>query len=156
MNKKEISKKKKESLKKNGTLNPHPERISDDGFLEGHFFDPNDLLQVKYEMIRKVEQENFSVTKTTSMFGFSRPSFYRLQETFQKDGLSGLFPKKKGPQDAHKLSAEIMDFLHIEIEKDKSLKARSLKKIIEKRFGLIVHIRSIERALSRRKKKKKN
>ena len=153
MNKK-AQKTKLKSLKQNGTLNPRPDKVNDVKFIDHEFFDPNDLLQVKYEMIRKVEQNETSVSEATSSFGFSRPSFYRLQEAFQKEGLVGLISKKKGPKEAHKLSEEVMDFVQNEIEKDKSLKARKLKDLIQNKFDLTVHIRTIERALSRRKKKK--
>ena len=103
MNKK-AQKTKLKSLKQNGTLNPRPDKVNDVKFIDHEFFDPNDLLQVKYEMIRKVEQNETSVSEATSSFGFSRPSFYRLQEAFQKEGLVGLISKKKGPKEAHKLS----------------------------------------------------
>jgi hypothetical protein len=34
------------------TLNPHPEKVTDPAFGPGGFFDPADLVQVKYEMVR--------------------------------------------------------------------------------------------------------
>ena len=39
-------------LKANGTLNPHTRRVHDALFHDAPFFDPRDLLQVKYEMLR--------------------------------------------------------------------------------------------------------
>ena len=41
-------------LKENRTLNPNPEKVKNPLFREDEFFDPNDMIQVKYEMIRKV------------------------------------------------------------------------------------------------------
>ena len=43
-----------ESLRQQGVLNPHPQRVVDPLFLEGGFFDPRDLVQVKYEMLHRV------------------------------------------------------------------------------------------------------
>ena len=40
-------------LKRTGTLNPHPSSVSDTLFKENPFFDPKDLLQVRYEMLRR-------------------------------------------------------------------------------------------------------
>ena len=37
------------------TLNPHPEKVTDPAFGPGGFFDPADLVQVKYEMVRTAE-----------------------------------------------------------------------------------------------------
>ena len=43
------------SLAESRTLNPHPEAVTDPAFTAGAFFDPADLVQVKYEMVRAVE-----------------------------------------------------------------------------------------------------
>lgn len=152
MNKK--SKGKKVCLKEQGMLNSHPERVRDRLFLENDFFDPQDLLQVKYEMIRKVERDEASVTSSAQDFGFSRLSFYRLSADFKKGGLAALIPERRGPREAHKLTEEIMICLETEIVKDKTLKARALSKLIKERFSIEIHPRSVERALARRKKKK--
>jgi len=37
------------------TLNPRPEKVTDAAFAPGSFFDPADLVQVKYEMVRRSE-----------------------------------------------------------------------------------------------------
>lgn len=145
---------KKLCLKEQGMLNAHPDRVRDQLFLENDFFDPQDLLQVKYEMIRKVERDEASVTSSAQDFGFSRLSFYRLREDFRRGGLAALIPERRGPREAHKLTEEIMVCLETEISRNKTLKARALSKFIEERFGLKIHPRSVERALARRKKKK--
>ena len=35
-------------------LHPHPEHVTDDLFVTREFFDPRDVVQVKYEMLRRV------------------------------------------------------------------------------------------------------
>ena len=70
---------KAESLRQQGALNPHPQRVVDPVFLRGEFFDPRDLVQVKYEMLRRVRVEGAPVTQVVSAFGFSRPVFYQAQ-----------------------------------------------------------------------------
>jgi hypothetical protein len=49
-----------ESLRHQGVLNPHPQKVADPLFLRGEFFDPRDLVQVKYEMLRRVRVEGAS------------------------------------------------------------------------------------------------
>ena len=54
------------------------------------FFDPEDLVQVKYEMLRRVREDGQAVTQASAAFGFSRPSFYEAQVAFERAGLPGL------------------------------------------------------------------
>jgi hypothetical protein len=65
-----------QTLQQQGTLNPRPEDVRDELFLQNGFFDPRDLVQVKYEMLCRVETDGKSVTEAATRFGFSRPSFY--------------------------------------------------------------------------------
>lgn len=152
MEKKIPDKSKIDTLKKHGTLNPNAESVTDPLFMEHDFFDPSDLMQVKYEMLRRVYKEGESVKKASFTFGFSRLSFYRIQDAFRESGLAGLVLKKRGPRQAHKLSEEIMEFIEKTIKKDKALQSSDIKKLIEENFNMSVHTRSIERALVRRKK----
>ena len=45
---------KRQTLRRHGTLNPHPEAVSHPLFHNSDFFDSDDLMQVKYEMLRQV------------------------------------------------------------------------------------------------------
>lgn len=146
---------KHEALREQRTLNPHPERVGDRLFLEHDFFDPCDLLQVKYEMLRRVRLEGRPLSEAARVFGFSRPSFYKARTAFETGGLSGLLPRRRGPKKRHKLRREVMDFLEQEMALDPSLRPAALSGRVEERFGLRVHPRSIERALARRQKKRK-
>jgi transposase len=147
-----LSESKLQSLKEQGALNPHPEKVTNPMFMEGEFFDPYDLIQVKYEMLRRVQKEGVSVSGAVAAFGFSRTAFYRTQKCFAKAGLAGLLPQMRGPKGAHKLSGEVMSFIDQALSENPSLRAPVLAKMVEGRFGFPVHPRSIERALSRQKK----
>jgi len=140
-----------DALQRNGTFNKRAEAVQDPLFAENDFFDPQDLLQVKYEMLRRAGTDGQSITEVCSRFGFSRLSFYRLQAAFRQSGIAGLLLKKRGPRQAHKLSGEVMGF--VEKAKDKGHGTEAVKRLIENRFGVRVHRRSIERALEQRKKK---
>lgn len=142
------------ALREEGTLNLHPETVHDVLFQENEFFDPRDLLQVKYEMLRRVRVEGQSIQQAAETFGFSRPSFYKAQKAFDQEGIPGLLPQRRGPHGAHKLTGEIMEAIEQMVQEDQTVRAPALAKRIEEQFGLTVHPRSIERALARRKKKR--
>ena len=54
---------------------------------DSDFFDPDDMIQVKYEMLRQVHVDNLSVSQAAHEFGFSRPSFYQASASFEQAGL---------------------------------------------------------------------
>jgi transposase len=148
---------KTESLKKYGAFNPHPQKVVEETFSDSEleFFDPRDLVQVKYEMLRAVEKEGRSVKHASEAYGFSRPAFYQAQSQFKQGGVTGLVKKRPGPKSAHKLTADILAFIEQKLEEGKPLRARRLVPLIKEKFGKDVHPRSIERAVARRKKKRK-
>jgi transposase len=142
------------TLREQGCLNPSPQDVTDELFRTGDFFDARDRLQVKYEMLRRVRIEGEAVSKTAKSFGFSRPSYYQARASFDRGGLAGMVPKKKGPRRGHKLSDEVMDYIEEARRQQESLRASALAQLVEKHFGLRVHPRSVERALRRREKKR--
>lgn len=60
-----------------GAAHPHPQAVTDPLFRDSAFFDPNDLVQVKYEMLRSIHLGTHRVVETAEAFGFSRPVYYR-------------------------------------------------------------------------------
>src|SRR5262245_28763762 len=145
---------KEEHLLEHGALNPRPEDVTDPLFVSGEFFDPRDIVQVKYEMVRKAQVEGEPVNRCAASFGFSRPSFYAAKTAFAHDGLPGLVPKKRGPRGRHKLSEEVLAFASTSLKEDATLSPEQVATKIEKRFGIKVHPRSVQRALGRREKKR--
>lgn len=141
------------ALRDSGTLNGRADEVRDELFRPGAFFDPRDLVQVKYEMLRRVRVEGLSVSETARAFGFSRVAFYQALAAFREHGLPGLVPKRPGPRQAHKLSDTVLDFIEQQRAEEKTLRAPALAKMVLKKFGLSVHPRSIERALFRRQKR---
>jgi len=145
-------KSKRQTLRRHGTLNPHPETVAHALFRKSEFLAPDDLLQVKYEMLRQVQVDQHSVSESAGACGLSRPSFYQAQAAFQRDGLFGLLPHKRGPQGGHKLTTEVMEFVAQQRTADASLTAPQLAESVRKRFQVQVHPRSIQRQLLRQKK----
>ncbi len=50
-----------QELARSRTLNPRPEAVVDEAFRSSEFFDARDLVQVKYEMVRRVEADRLAV-----------------------------------------------------------------------------------------------
>lgn len=145
---------KRAALRRHHALNRRPQQVRDPAFSgENPFFDPSDLVQVKYEMLRRVREDGRGVSEASAAFGFSRPSFYEAQKAFQESGLLGLVPERPGPRRAHKLSETVLDLLEAALAEDASLSSAALVRLLEEEIGLSVHPRSIERALGRRRKK---
>ena len=71
-------------------LNPHPEQVTDPEFLASDFFDARDAVQVKYEMVRKVQAGGAPVTEAAAAFGYSRPAYYAAAAALESSGLEGL------------------------------------------------------------------
>jgi transposase len=142
-----------EALKESGTVNPHAQDVSDPAFVGGDFFDPRDLVQVRYEMLRRVRTESQPIAETAARFGISRPTFYKAQSDFERAGLVGLLPEKRGPRGPHKITAEVLQFIEQLRAENESVDVRALTEAIAQRFDLSVHRRTVERALARSKKK---
>ena len=143
------------ALREHGCLNPRPEIVKDELFLTTGFFDPYDLLQVKYELVRRVRVQGQPVSEAARIFGFSRPTVYQAISAFERGGIAALLRQPPGPRRAHKLSAEVVDFLQGILSDRPDLSAVELVAAVQDRFGLSVHPRSVARALARREKKRR-
>ena len=138
-----------QTLREERCLNPRPEAVRDPAFASSEFLDARDLVQVKYEMVRRVRVDGDVVARTVADYGFSRPSFYEAAAALDDGGLAGLVPARPGPRRAHKMSDEVVTFAQQRLQADPELRPADLVGPIEHRFGLRVHPRSIERALAR-------
>jgi transposase len=146
---------KAEALRAQGTLHPRPNAVRDPLFASHEFFDPRDLVQVKYEMLRRVDVDGQPVARTADAFGCSRPTFYQAQAAFHTQGIAGLVPRKRGPHGAHKVTDAVLAFLAAQRAEDPALTVRALLPRIHDHFGLDIHRRSLERAVQRQEKKRR-
>jgi transposase len=136
------------ALRGSRCLNPRAQDVRDEAFLSQEFFDARDVVQVKYEMVRKVSVEGASVTAAAAAFGYSRPSFYEAASAVQSSGLAGLVPSRPGPRRGHKLTEQILAWAEQRLAADPGLRPAALVEPIAQSFGVRVHPRSIERALA--------
>lgn len=139
------------ALLEEGTLNPAPEKVRDPKFRETEFFDPRDIVQVKYEMLRRVSMESASVAETAAEYGVSRPTYYQTKAQFTKCGVAGLVPQKRGPRGPHKLQGDALAFVEQQRVAGEPVRARVLAKLIQQKFDLRIHPRTIERAVAGKK-----
>jgi transposase len=136
------------ALSGHGATHPHPDAVTDPLFRDSAFFDPNDLVQVKYEMLRSVQKEGRAVVEASQAFGMSRPVFYVTQALFEREGLPGLLPRKRGPKGPHKLDEEAVAVLLDAIkEAGRMLTGEELATLLKRRCGVEAHPRSILRRL---------
>jgi len=146
---------KKAALRAANALHPHPEAVRDEAFLRGDFFDPDDLVQVKYEMIRRHRLDRKPVAEVARTFGTSRQAFYSAKTLFDTQGIPGLIPKRRGPRQAHKCTDEVLDFAERWRDEHAAEGSRMLVEAIGQHFGIVLNPRSVDRALARRKKKRR-
>jgi transposase len=144
---------KSEALSQDGVLNPNPEAVHDDLFAGNPFFDAKDLVQVRYEMVRRHQVDGVAISEAAEAFGVTRPTFYKAQNALQTAGLAGLLPSRRGPRGGHKISADVVAFVaDLRAASPETTTSQCLG-AIEVHFGIKVHRRSLERALARKKKR---
>ena len=141
-------------LKKGSAFNPKAPEVKDELFLKNDFFDPKDLVQVKYEMLRKVEKEDFKVKEAIHLFGMSRQYYYKLKTAFDRQGMAGLLPEKRGPKYPFKLTDDIVGFINEMVKEEPSVTNQRIAEKIEARFKVAVNARTIQRMRKGQKKRK--
>lgn len=144
---------KEQHLRQHGAFYAGADAVVDPLFDQSEFFDPRDLVLVKYEMLRRVQIDGISVVEAAKRFGFSRAGFYKTLSAFQRLGLFGLIPARPGPRQAHKLTDDILALIDEHAVARGPLAATELAALVLEHRDMSIHPRSIERALARRKKR---
>jgi transposase len=98
-----------------------------------------------------ISVENSSVTEATEEYGVSRPTYYQTRASFDKGGLAGLVPRKRGPHGPHKLQGEALAFVQQQLVAGQPVRARELAKLVRQKFDLAIHPRTIERSVAVKK-----
>lgn len=140
---------KKDFLQKEGLINPKPERVNYELFESNVFFDPLDLPQVRYEMIRTARVDSISVAKACRFFGFSREYFYKLERSFMDRGFVALLGSPKGRRPLIGLNNEILNFIiHRKIDNPK-LSGEDLRQEILYLYKIDCSRRTVERIIEK-------
>ena len=140
---------KKKFLEQEGLLNPKPERVSHPLFKTLDFFDPLDLPQVRYEMIRAARVEKNTVAEACKLFGFSREYFYKLERTFMARGYVALVGSTMGRRPIIALNQEIVNFIvHRKIDENQ-LSGENLRQEIKRQYNVDCSRRTVERIVEK-------
>lgn len=146
---------KRRHLREAGLVHPDPERVQDPLFEQApEFFDPEDHLQVRYEMLRAHLVDRQAIRAICQRFGVSRQTFYNLQAKFLEEGTAGLLPKRPGPKGPRKLTEEVLAFVNERLRSPERLSTPELLEEIEARFGVAFHRRTLEKLVRDRRGKK--
>jgi len=142
---------KTDTLKENGSFNRNAAAVTNTLFKCSPYFDPQDLVQVKYEMLRAVKQDELSVSAASKQFGFSRTAYYKIEKRFEEAGIDGLCLLKTGPKAPAKITSDIMGFAadleagHPGITNDEIVRE------IKSQKGISIHKRSLQRERAKKK-----
>jgi transposase len=142
---------KKKILFSSGTLNPHPEAVISELF-KMDFFDPCDRAQVKYEMLRSHSIDGDPVAEACRQFGFSRESFYQIQEAFRERGFSSFLPGKPGRKGPVKLKGEVLEFALEKKKANPEIDPAQLAALIRERFGVEIHRTTVIRGMNKKRR----
>jgi len=89
-----------------------------------------------------------AVVDAAETFGLSRPVYYVTQELFNREGLPGLLPRKRGPKRPHKLTEEVLAVLAQAVrEAERMPSGAELAVHLAERCGIRAHPRTILRRL---------
>jgi len=142
---------KKKTLLSSGTLNLHPEAVRSELFKVA-FFDPCDLAQVKYEMLRAHEIDEDPVAEACRQFAFSRESFYRIQRAFHELGFCSFLPRKRGRKGPIKLKGEVLEFALAKQKENPALDPGQLADLIQERYGVAIHRTTVLRQMKKKRR----
>ena len=125
--------------------------IRDHLFRSGDFFDPRDVTQVKYEMLRRHRVDGLSVTQVATLFGVSRQTVYNVARDFDAHGMAGLSAEKPrerpGPRRRWKCTREVVAFAARRRRQRPDVALTELAREVERRFQISVTAGALRVAL---------
>jgi transposase len=134
-----------------GTLNPHPEDVRSELF-KMDFFDPLDRAQVKYEMVRAHAVDGDPVAAACRQFGFSRESFYQIQQAFSELGFISFLPGKRGRKGPTKLKSDVLEFAREQTKEKPEMAPAQLAALITQRYGTEIHRTTVMRGMKKKRR----
>lgn len=142
---------KKEALIENGTYNKNYTSVKTSKFIDSHFYDPMDIAQVKYEMLKEVERDGATITDAADNYGFSRTAYYKIKEAFSAQGIRGLIPEKPGPKEPHKLTGEYRRRIDAIVAINPDISSKEIAEFLNQEGTIHISKRTIERYRAKKK-----
>lgn len=122
-----------------------PEKVHDKRFQEeSNFFDPKDIVQVKYELLRSCIVEGNDVASACMRFGFSRTTYYKVYETFIQGGIPSLMGRPRGRPRPIKLNEIVLGYLIAEKAMNPKLSASKMFTDVMNRYNVQISVRMIQ------------
>jgi transposase len=116
------------------------------------FFDPCDRAQVKYEMLRSHAVDGDPVAEACRQFGFSRESFYQIQQAFSELGFRSFLPQKPGRKGPVKLKGEVLMFALEKKRENPDMEPTQLAALIKQRYGIEIHRTTVMRGMKKKRR----
>lgn len=142
---------KKKVLREAGLLNPHPDTVRSPLFTM-EFFDVWDRAQVKYEMLRAHSVDGDAVAEACRQFGFSRESFYQIQQAFGEMGFRAFLPSKRGRKGPVKFRDDLLEFALEQQQQHPDRDPAHVAALIQQRYGTALHRTTILRGLKKKRR----
>jgi transposase len=146
-----VNNNKLKSLVESGSFNKNASSVSSPLFMSNLYFDPHDLVQVKYEMLRSVKTSELNVSDASRQFGFSRTAYYKIEKRFSEAGVEGLCLQKTGPKSPAKVTPDIIEFVSDIREKQPDITNDKIIEEIKEQKGVSIHKRSLQRVQAKKK-----
>ena len=136
-----------EHLRATRTYNERHDRVVDELFANSELFDPRDLLQVRYEIVRAVGGGE-SPERVAVRFGVSGMTARRYVGSMREGGLLALLPARKGPSGPRALGPRGEEFVDAYIVGHPSASGREVHEALEAALALGVSQRTVERRIA--------
>jgi transposase len=124
-----------------------PAAVADAAFLDSRFFHADDVVQLKYEMLRRHRVDGVPIAEVAARFGVSRQTFYNVARAFDAEGIVGLLPGKSGPRNGWKCTGEVLRFAEERRREEPRLGWRALAALVAQGYGLVLHPNTLRHAL---------
>ena len=132
-------------------LNPHPEQVTDPGFLASDFFEPATRCRSSTRWCARSGPAAPRSPRRPRRSATPGPPTTRQQPRWNTPGWTGWY--LPGPHGGHKLTGQILAWAEEQLAADPGLRPAQLPDRIEQAFGVRVHPRSVERALARHRER---
>ena len=129
------------------------DKVTEPRFLDSDLFDPKDLLQVRYEMVRSIKEGVITLDEVPSKYGVSAMTAKRCVSSLEKGGIIALVPERKGPKGPSSLDDESLRFIDSYIAEHPKASGRKVHDALEAEKHVGVSKRTVERYLSSKKAK---
>ncbi len=141
---------KQSRLKESNTFNTNSDKITARIFADNRLMDPQDLLQVRYEMVRAIECEDRPIREICEEYGVSPSTARRYRDDLRRGGLIALVPEQKGPSGPTKLTKEAAEFIDAYLDESPGSSGGKIHNALESRLHLGLSKRTVERYLSKK------